>query len=699
MALDYIISKKRREDETWGDPIASLPGTATSFIDTNVRLGEAYEYQVKEDTTYWPWPKGEPWQWWKAYGYIYAGIAVPAPDYRGKIILLVEKSLLRPLADRIARLERDLVGDGWVALTHYVAADETIPNIKQIILNDWNADPAYVQALFIVGHVPVPYSGDFYPDEHPDHRGAWPADAYYGDMTGTWTDDTVNFTNATYPANSNVRGDGKFDQTVLPARVLLQVGRVDLSNLPAFLPKTEVELLQQYLDKDHNYRHALFRLPNRGLILDNFGVIDGDAPAATPWRVFPEFFGRAGVTEIPPGSYFSTLGQQAYLWSYAGGGGDFTHADGIGTTADFAAHEIQTVFTILHGSYFGDWNTKDNLLRAPLATRNYPLVCNWSGLPHWFFHHMALGEPIGYSARLTMNNNVRGLYRMQANYASQEAHIALMGDPTLRMFMVAPASNLRATASNRVTLAWQASTDPVAGYLLYRSTSPSGPFARVTPDPINEVNYVDTPPSAGSYTYMVRALALQVTGSGTFFNPSEGIFAQTDFAPTNQPPTAVEDAVATFLNKPVEIPISLLLANDTAAEPGTSLKILAVSSPSAHGGKVALTNAAIEYFPPDGFLGNDSFDYTLGDSEGGSAVGHVTVSVRRAPRITSITLEPDHQLRVAFEGPAGEAYQIEASSDLREWIKLSAGALGAEGTGEFFQPDDTRQRFFRVSFF
>mgnify|MGYP000013517969 CR=1 FL=1 len=30
----------------------------------------------------------------------------------------------------------------------------------------------------------MPYSGNIYPDGHTDHRGAWPADTYYGDIDG-----------------------------------------------------------------------------------------------------------------------------------------------------------------------------------------------------------------------------------------------------------------------------------------------------------------------------------------------------------------------------------------------------------------------------------------------------------------------------------------------------------------------------------
>jgi len=50
----------------------------------------------------------------------------------------------------------------------------------------------------------------------------------------------------------------------------------------------------------------------------------------------------------------------------------------------------------------------NNLLRAQLGTTNYTLTSVWASRPNWMFHHMALGETIGFSTRVTQNNS--GLY-------------------------------------------------------------------------------------------------------------------------------------------------------------------------------------------------------------------------------------------------------------------------------------------------
>lgn len=83
--------------------------------------------------------------------------------------------------------------------------------------------------------------------------GAWPADVYYGDVDGIWTDVSVNSTTASPARTQNAPGDGKFDQSVVPGNVELQVGRVDFNGMPSFT-LTEQQLLQNYLNKNHEYR-------------------------------------------------------------------------------------------------------------------------------------------------------------------------------------------------------------------------------------------------------------------------------------------------------------------------------------------------------------------------------------------------------------------------------------------------------------
>jgi hypothetical protein len=67
----------------------------------------------------------------------------------------------------------------------------------------------------------------------------------------------------------------------------------------------------------------------------------------------------------------------------------------------------------------------------------------------------------------------------------------------------------------------------VLGYHVYRAETADGPFTRLTDSPISGTSYTDSAPiSFDAPIYMVRALALQTNPSGSYLNPSEGIFIQ-----------------------------------------------------------------------------------------------------------------------------------------------------------------------------
>ncbi|HVK59626.1 MAG TPA: hypothetical protein VM735_12655, partial [Candidatus Kapabacteria bacterium] len=513
-ATSYSVSKLNSSG-SWTS-VATLPGSATQFVDSSVVVGGRYEYQILKSTA----------RGYSGSGYILAGINAPAIENRGKIILIVDATWSTVLASELARLERDLVGDGWTVLRQDVPRSASVPQVKSTIRNLYQTDPNNVRALFLFGHVAVPYSGDFAPDTHENHTGAWPADVFYADMDGTWTDNSVTSINAEKSWNHNVPGDGKFDQSELPSDVELELGRVDLYNMTCFANKSwsrnEEFLLRQYLEKDHRFRHGQLPLPRRGLIIDNFGA-DDEALASTAWRAFSPMFGSQNITEIGWGTYFSTLSNQGYLWSYGNGGGSYYTCAGVGSSDDFALSDIRTVFTFFFGSYFGDWDNESNFLRAPLGSTTYTLTSAYGSRPHWFVHPMALGETIGYTAKLTQNND--GYYE-PLNKGTREVHTALLGDPTLRMHPVIPAANPTASLGSGVTLNWTASTDTAsAGYHVYKGTSDVGPYTRLTTTPITNASFHD-PNGNVSSAYMIRALKLETSASGTYYNLSQGVFAR-----------------------------------------------------------------------------------------------------------------------------------------------------------------------------
>jgi hypothetical protein len=182
----------------------------------NVQVDSAYEYRVVR--LYNSQPRE---------GYLLGGIKLHATENRGTLLLLVDSTIADSLEPSLFRLMKDISGDGWAVKRFDVSRFDTVSLLKQLIVDTYNGTND-LKALLLFGHIPVPYSGELNPDGHPEHLGAWPADVYYGDMDGDYTDYNVYNTSAARPENWNVPFDGKFDNTVMPSDVELQVGRVDL---------------------------------------------------------------------------------------------------------------------------------------------------------------------------------------------------------------------------------------------------------------------------------------------------------------------------------------------------------------------------------------------------------------------------------------------------------------------------------------
>ncbi|HRP00607.1 MAG TPA: hypothetical protein PLN54_14335, partial [Flavobacteriales bacterium] len=519
------IYRKTKTATSWGSAIATPAATATQYVDNTIAVGTYYEYRVVRVAN------GVTGQ-----GYVSTGINVPVVDQRGKLILLVDNTLAPQLTTELQQLERDLRADGWVVLRSDVSRTASASSIKSIVTGHYNSDPANVKAVYIVGHVPVPYSGNVAPDGHSEHTGAWPCDGYYGDIDGTWTDASVNNSAAQRVENRNVPGDGKFDQSTFPSAVELMVGRVDLSDMPAF-GQSEVELVRAYLNKAHNFKVKQWVPQQRGLMFDNLQWV-GNPLAGCGWRSMAPLVGPSNITNANQNgtSFYNLVNNQSYLWTYSSGGGlqavdggvlTFNGASNIGTTQNYAASSMGGVFNMAMGSYYGDWDNRNNFLRAPLASGQALTNC-WAGIPAWYFHHMGMGDPIGYSTWVTMNNS--SLYTpLTEGWQGSigRSHLGLMGDPSLRMQMVAPPTAFTVTnASGMASFAWTASTELVDGYHLYQFDPTTGAISRITTNPVTTTTYLNPAiPFMAGREYMVRAVKLQVNASGSYQNLSLGAIA------------------------------------------------------------------------------------------------------------------------------------------------------------------------------
>ncbi len=495
-AISYSVYRREAPGDQWAKQ--KSVGKSLTWTDTTVQAGIEYEYYISKS---WRLGKttGLPGQ-----GYLATGINVQAEETRGTVDLIVDDTFAVDLKTELSRLVSDMQADGWSVIRHDVNRSDSVEKIRAMIINDYQND-ATVRSVFLFGHVPVPYSGFLNPDGHPNHYGAWPADIYYADMSGDYTDDASDDNSLqSVAANVNVPGDGKFDQTAVGGSIELESGRVDMWNMPSFT-KSEKELLRQYLNKDHAFRIGTLKAPTRAFLSDNFGTYGGGF-AASGWRNFPNLVGMNNITVGGSGSWFTTLDTAAYLWAYGCGGGSFNSCGGIGGTIDFAKTESRAIFSMLFGSYFGDWNDQDNILRAPLAN-DMTLTNCWAGRPQWYFHPMAMGHSTGYCTRLTQNNV--GDY--DPGYGAGLVHIALMGDPTLRETFPNPPSSypsMSATvvdAGHAVNLNWMILT-PTDGFDVYRAHHKGDPFVLLNSIPVPVAQYTDSLPFPDSNIYVIRAV-------------------------------------------------------------------------------------------------------------------------------------------------------------------------------------------------
>jgi hypothetical protein len=507
----------------WQQIINLANSNLTTLTDNNVTNGQVYEYMIQRTINNL-----------NAYGYAHVAIQAKPIDSRGKILIFVDSTTADALGVELARLKNDLRGDGWWPIPFHTGPSSTVQSIKNQISTSYTADPGNVKAVLLLGTVPIPYSGNTAWDGHGDHQGAWPSDAYYADVNGNWTDSTVNNISPGRAVNKNIPFDGKFDQSYLPSIVELQVGRVDFRhiNAAAFGEADQIGLMRRYLDKNHKWRIGDFSIQNKALVDDNFGYFSGEAFGSSGYRNAYPLVGEANIVET---DFFEGTESQSYLLGYGCGGGNYNGAGGVGSSSNFATDTVNIVFSNLFGSYFGDWDYEnDPFMPSALASRGGILTCSWAGRPHGFNQGLASGETIGFCIRETMNAQYNIGF---ANaFGKGGAHVALLGDPTLRAHVLKPVSDLTLTNLNckKVELNWTGSTDSVDGYHVYRAPSQDGPYTRLTTVLTTSTNFIDNSPIPGNLFYQVRAIKnVSAPGGGVYANNSIGAIKFIEFVPSS----------------------------------------------------------------------------------------------------------------------------------------------------------------------
>ena len=144
--------------------------------------------------------------------------------------------------------------------------------------------------------------------------------------------------------------------------------------------------------------------------------------------------------------------------------------------------------------------------------------------------------------------------------------------------------------------------------------------------------------NTGDYSF---TSAKDFNGTGSFrFTATDGSLTSSPAAVTitvaavNDPPVAVADSASTAVGTPVLLHV---LANDTDVD-GDLLGIASVGS--AANGTVQIENGQVRYSPNPGFLGSDSFIYSISDGAAGTAQASAAITVGAAsvsPTAVSVT--------------------------------------------------------------
>lgn len=545
--ISYDLYRREYGSEGWGPRIGNFPATIIRYVDTDVEPGKLYEYKVEK------FVEGV-----EGYGYVLSGIEMPAVHQAGELLIVLTARTLEEVTTELEAYRTVLETDGWPNRLLVVGHNDPVSRIKADIVAAHEQDD--FSAVLVLGDVPVPHSGDINPDAHNDHKGAWSADIYYGDLDGVWTDTLVNNTTAATPGNHNVPGDENWDQSFLPSDVEVAVGRVDFSDMPVF-EADEFALLRTYLGKDIAFRTKQFTVTRQAAMRNTNPWI-----GALGQNGIRNFSPLVGPENIRYDEWEAVL-EEYFLWYYGSGGGSQTAAVQLGDSNFYANRSFFATFTAWFGSYFGDYDFENNFMRAVLGSGT-TLTAVWAGAPHWHFHSMGMGFPMSHATTVTQNNDT--IYT--ADFFPRGVHTNLLGDPTLKAYIVAPPTDLALTqVQGFVELAWDAPEEPVDRYYVYRQTDSDATYTLIDSTATGETSYRDACPALGEeYRYLVRAAILKVTPSGSFYNLSSGtaasITSTLDYTVLADFRVEINDTIATLTSTSVNAELLTWLLPD-----GTSL--------------------------------------------------------------------------------------------------------------------------------
>ncbi len=526
-----FIYRRQLNGSNWNLVATGLPPSTAAWQDTNVNLGDTWEYQVKRKNT-WTYNTTS----YDATGYTIGTVLKDNSNYQGQMILLVSNDVTSNLAAKYLRLKKELTAEGWyvneliVNRANNWDSGDTVVQIKNQITSLYNNAPLNdkPKCLFILGHVPLPRSGSTAvaaPDEHNENKGARGCDAYYADINGVYTD-TATYTPAglASPLASNLPNDYKWDQDFFPSDIELSFGRIDFADISDDTT-SELQLISNYLDRLSHYKNvdAGYNMGEKsafyfGYDNSNDGAYRSLPNISKPADVYQNNVGPAHPQWVQNNGPFKIYMQNLSV-------PDYNEWLQFGMDA--------TVFSSDQSYWgFGDVPQNGSLysrIRALLAAPTKCLITLWTTTGINIFHQACTGEAFSIAMKEIMNHNSSNqkLEKAPQDYDTEDwwnrTHFTFYGDPTIRLYQVAPITNLSITGiSGTAQLQWTASIDPnILGYNIYESNTELGVYTKINTSPISSTNYTITNYQTGKW-YMVKATKILTSGCGQFIHPSIG---------------------------------------------------------------------------------------------------------------------------------------------------------------------------------
>ncbi|PKL80407.1 MAG: hypothetical protein CVV25_04565 [Ignavibacteriae bacterium HGW-Ignavibacteriae-4] len=428
-ASRYVVYKRLYEVDKF-EKLAEVSGGANTFSDLDPMYGKVAEYKVEK-----VFSDGKQLISTYAYKALAWDANLVSEDWK-TLLILVDNTLAFSISSKLEMYRREIEKQGWRAIYKYVPRVESF-NAKAVLNNKEMIKAVYKQtpnlkAILILGRVAIPYSGNTAPDGHGDdnplpHKGAYPADVFYGDLdTRDWTDNKVSNDKSAFPRQHNYINDGKWDDSNIPSKVELAVGRVDFFDLP-FFKESEAEMINNYLQKDIDYRSGVMKADNDAILYDGFDSRQAGY-AADGWNNLTSLYGRDNVVEM---RVREEIIKNSYEMVYANANGGIDNISDAIYSGEIAEKGYKGIHNMIFGSYNVDWDSESNLLRSIIASKPMALTSVWATRPFWTYFKLGLGETFGEALLSTQNN--RSEYVYPSVVYNGGVHIALMGDPTLSL--------------------------------------------------------------------------------------------------------------------------------------------------------------------------------------------------------------------------------------------------------------------------